>query len=236
MKKLTVSFIIILVSSILFAEKISFSADSMSGSNNKDNASTVLNGNARIETESLEISADKIELSGKEYRYIKAWGHVTGHNKETKMDFFADSLEYDRNTKLASLSGNVSLVDLENEVTAAAQMIEYNSDSETAVMQIEITLNQKDNVCNGSYAVYSKKEQLLDLYGNAKIKQGEDTFRAQHITLNMDTQEITLDGRVKGTVTDKEEAKEEPAEDTNEADEKKEASEKTIEETDHGKS
>lgn len=223
MKKTTASLIIFLITSILFAEKISFSADSMSGSNNKDNTSTVLNGNAHIETETLEISADKIELSGKEYRYIKAWGHVTGHNKETKMDFFADSMEYDRNTKLASLSGNVSLIDIENEVTAAAQMIEYNSDTETAVMQIEITLNQKDNVCNGSYAVYSKNEQLLNLYGNAKIKQGDDTFRAQHITLNMDTQEITLDGRVKGTVTDKEEEKETEAE-------------TEMEETDHGKS
>ena len=223
MKKTTASLIIFLITSILFAEKISFSADSMSGSNNKDNTSTVLNGNAHIETGTLEISADKIELSGKEYRYIKAWGHVTGHNKETKMDFFADSMEYDRNTKLASLSGNVSLIDIENEVTAAAQMIEYNSDTETAVMQIEITLNQKDNVCNGSYAVYSKNEQLLNLYGNAKIKQGDDTFRAQHITLNMDTQEITLDGRVKGTVTDKEEEKETEAE-------------TEMEETDHGKS
>ena len=225
MKKTTASLIIFLITSILFAEKISFSADSMSGSNNKDNTSTVLNGNAHIETETLEISADKIELSGKEYRYIKAWGHVTGHNKETKMDFFADSMEYDRNTKLASLSGNVSLIDIENEVTAAAQMIEYNSDTETAVMQIEITLNQKDNVCNGSYAVYSKNEQLLNLYGNAKIKQGDDTFRAQHITLNMDTQEITLDGRVKGTVTDKEEEKEAETE-----------AETEMEETDHGKS
>lgn len=225
MKKTTASLIIFLITSILFAEKISFSADSMSGSNNKDNTSTVLNGNAHIETETLEISADKIELSGKEYRYIKAWGHVTGHNKETKMDFFADSMEYDRNTKLASLSGNVSLIDIENEVTAAAQMIEYNSDTETAVMQIEITLNQKDNVCNGSYAVYSKNEQLLNLYGNAKIKQGDDTFRAQHITLNMDTQEITLDGRVKGTVTDKEEEKETETE-----------AETEMEETDHGKS
>lgn len=225
MKKTTASLIIFLITSILFAEKISFSADSMSGSNNKDNTSTVLNGNAHIETEALEISADKIELSGKEYRYIKAWGHVTGHNKETKMDFFADSMEYDRNTKLASLSGNVSLIDIENEVTAAAQMIEYNSDTETAVMQIEITLNQKDNVCNGSYAVYSKNEQLLNLYGNAKIKQGDDTFRAQHITLNMDTQEITLDGRVKGTVTDKEEEKETETE-----------AETEMEETDHGKS
>lgn len=192
----------------LFAEKITFSADGMSGSNKKDNASTVLEGNAHIVTSTMDIRADKIELYGKDYRFIKAEGHVVGKNLESAMDFTAQNLEYDRDTKIATLSGSVSLIDLENDVTASAQIIEYNSDTELAVMQIDITLNQKDNVCNGSYAVYDKNEQTLNLYGNAKIKQGDDTFRAQHITLNMESQEITLDGRVKGTVTDKEDEKE----------------------------
>ena len=42
--------------------------------------------------------------------------------------------------------------------------------------------------------------------GNARITQGEDTFRAQQITLNLDTQEISLDGRVKGSVVDEKSA------------------------------
>ena len=69
-------------------------------------------------------------------------------------------------------------------------------------MQINIELKQKENICSGAYAVYRKNEQLLDLSGNAQIKQKSDTFRAQQITLNMDSQEIILDGKVKGSVTD----------------------------------
>ena len=46
--------------------------------------------------------------------------------------------------------------------------------------------------------------------GNPKIIRGKDTFRAQEISLNLDTQEITLDGRVRGTVTDSKETKKEP--------------------------
>ena len=38
--------------------------------------------------------------------------------------------------------------------------------------------------------------------GNPKIIQGQDSFRAQEITLNLESQEITLDGRVRGTVSD----------------------------------
>ena len=48
---------------------------------------------------------------------------------------------------------------------------------------------------------------MLEMSGNPKIVQGTDTFRAQEITLNLDTQEITLDGRVSGTVTESEKKK-----------------------------
>jgi len=47
-----------------------------------------------------------------------------------------------------------------------------------------------------------KKQKLLELSGNAQITQNKDTFRAQHISLNMETQEITLDGNVRGSVTE----------------------------------
>ena len=69
-------------------------------------------------------------------------------------------------------------------------------------MQIAITLKQKDNTCTSAYAIYRKKAQMLEMSGNPKIVQGKDTFRAQEITLNLESQEITLDGRVRGTVTD----------------------------------
>ena len=38
--------------------------------------------------------------------------------------------------------------------------------------------------------------------GNPQIVRGEDVFRAQEITFNMETEAITLDGRVSGQVTE----------------------------------
>ncbi len=110
---------------------------------------------------------------------------------------------------------------MENEVKAQAQIISYDQNADIAVLQVKINLTQKDNVCSGSYAVYYKKEQILELSGNAQIKQKEDTFRAQHITLNMETQDITLGGNVKGTVTDsktKDETKDKTTEKTEDKD------------------
>ena len=185
-----------------FAEHISFSADSMSGTIGDKSDATTLSGEAAVITESMEIYADEIKMSGKDFRYIEATGSVKGINNESELEFTCGKLKYDRETKIADLSDNVSLKDVKNNVEAKAQIIQYNQKTDVAVMQIGIELKQKDNVCNGVYALYRKKEQMLELSGNAQIKQGSDTFRAQEITLNLDSQEITLDGRVKGSIVD----------------------------------
>ena len=201
MKKLiSFIFLISLFTSLSTAEKISFHAKKMSGTAGNKNNSTVLQGNAQVKTESMEIFAEYIELYGKDFRYIKARGNVKGINTESEMDFTCENMKYDRKTKIASLEGNVHLVDIKNDVKADAQIIEYNQNTEIAVMQIGINLTQKDNVCTAEHAIYKKNEQLLELNGNPQINQKDDTFRAQTIFLNMDTQEITLSGRVKGTV------------------------------------
>ena len=173
----------------------------------------------------MEIEADDVELSGDNYRYIKASGHISGKNTKSNMDFTCDALEYDRTTKIALLKGNVKLDDKDNEVRAEAQLIEYNQDTEVAVLQIQIMLTQKDNICSGSYAVYYKNDQLLELSGNAQVKQKEDIFRAQNITLDMDTQDITLGGNVKGKVTETKEDKDESAEEEGQTSEENENTE-----------
>ncbi len=190
----------------LSAEKIIFSANRMSGQAGNSNTTTSLSGNAYIKTETMEIQAEEVELSGENYRYIKASGKVSGKNLEAHMDFTCDSLEYDRNTKIALLKGNVDLNDIDNDVKAQAQIIEYNQNTEVAVLQIQLKLTQKDNICSGSYAVYYKTSQLLELSGNAQVRQKDDVFRAQNISLDMNTQDITLDGNVKGKVTETKEA------------------------------
>ncbi len=185
-----------------FAEKIIFSANRMTGQAGSKNTATKLSGNAYVRTGTMEIQADELELSGDDFRYIKASGNIAGKNLESNMDFTCDSLEYDRITKVAVLKGNVNLTDKDNDVKAEAQIIEYNQKKETAILQIQIKLTQKENVCSSSYAVYYKARQILELSGNAQVNQKDDVFRAQYITFDMNTQDITLGGNVKGKVTD----------------------------------
>ncbi len=199
--KLTALFIL-LSSVLLSAETIQFSADSMSGKAGSKKDITTLKGNAWIKTETMEIKADTIEMSGEDFRFINATGNVTGVNSESEMDFTCGKMKYDRNTKIANLQDKVHLIDKQNEVNADANLIEYNQNTDIAIMQISVKIIQKENTCTSAYAIYRKKNQTLEMSGNPKIVQGEDTFRAQEILLNLDTQEIILDGRVSGKVTD----------------------------------
>ncbi|MBQ2081740.1 MAG: organic solvent tolerance protein OstA [Treponema sp.] len=185
----------------LFAERIVFQADSMTGNTGKKNEYTKLSGSASVVTETMEISADTIELSGKDFRFITASGGVTGKIKDSQMDFTCGTMTYDREKKTAVLKNTVHLVDVQNNVTADAEIIDYNQNTEIAVMQINVNLVQKENTCTAANAVYQKNEKMLLLTGNPTVQQGSDLFRAQEISLNLDTNEITLDGRVRGSVS-----------------------------------
>lgn len=182
------------------AETVMFRADSMTGSSGKGGDYARLTGNASITTESVEIFADSIELSGKGYRYIKATGNVSGTNIKEKIDFTCAEMHYDRELKLSSMQDTVHLVDRANDAVANAQLMEYDEKSGAVVMQISVAMQQKDNVCTGSYAIYNTKTRKLFLSGNPQIVQGTDTFRAQEIVLDLNTNEVTLDGRVRGAV------------------------------------
>lgn len=188
-------------------ETIEFSAQKMSGSMKQGQDYTKLSGGAKIKTASMEIQADTIELYGKDFRFIKAEGSVRGVQEEDGLEFSCETMEYDREEKLALFTGAVVLEDKENHVVAKAQRIEYREKDAIAIMQIEVELTKDESISTCAFALYRKEEKLLEMTGNPQVVQGNDTFRAQEIVFNLDTEEITLDGRVKGTVTEEREVK-----------------------------
>lgn len=192
----------------VFAEVITFRANTMKGNTSEKAEYTLLSGNAYIKTDDMEIYADEVEMTGKDFRFITARGTIKGKNISSNFDFTCETLKFDRETKIAVLEGDVFLDDIDNEVKAKAQIIEYNQETEIAVMQVSVELKSKDSVCTSSIAIYNKENQLVTLTGNPKIVRDEDVFRAQEILLNIDTEEITLDGKVRGSVVDKDEEKE----------------------------
>lgn len=202
-KFLIISCFIFFLFSKGFSETINFKADSMKGSMGESNNKTILEGKAWIETETIELFADKITLSGKDYDSIYAEGNVKGSYKESGFSFACETLDYNRLLELVILKTNVSIEDFENNLTATAQIVEYDKKNDVSTMQINVQINHKNSICTATLAIYKKTEKLLDLSGNPKIIRDNDTFSAQEITLNMETEEITLDGKVRGSVVEK---------------------------------
>jgi lipopolysaccharide export system protein LptA len=192
--------VFLLTSGFLFGEVITFSADKMAGYSGDTSDYTRLEGRAIIKTTKIEITADLVELSGDDFRFISATGSVKGRNIDSDMDFSCDSMHYDRKTEVVILRTNADILDHQNEVTAKAQLIEFNQKTEVAIMQIDVELKQKRSVCTSAFAIYRKQEQMLEMSGNPKIQREEDQFRAREIILNLDTEDILLDGRVRGSV------------------------------------
>jgi len=161
---------------------------------------TILIGNAEVKSDNLLLRADRIELHGDNNQFVVCIGNVWGHEEDKDILFFTDRLRYDRINKIARLEGNASLEDRENEVVARGRYIEYDDQNELAVLQIAVRLFKDDMVCRSEYAIYRRQEKLLDLSGFPIVYKKDDEFRADKIRVDLDTDDVMMEGSIEGTI------------------------------------
>jgi lipopolysaccharide export system protein LptA len=182
----------------LGADTFTFRADKMSGGKATGREVMVLTGDAQVKSDSITLLAARIELHGADNDIVECYGSVTGYEEEKDIYFRADTLIYDRNTKIAKLSGNATLEDRKNEIVARARYIEYDDSNEIAVFQISVRLLRKKMVCRSEYAIYRRQEELLDLSGFPIVYKESDEFRADKIRVDLDTDDVTMTGSISG--------------------------------------
>jgi lipopolysaccharide export system protein LptA len=194
------SFFCILAFPALAADTFSFKADKMSGSRASGREITILVGHAEVRSDNLILRADRIEIQGDNNQFIDCSGNVWGQEEEKDIFFETDRLRYDRTLKIARLEGNSTLEDRKNEIVAKGRFIEYDDQAEITVFQISVRLFKDDMVCRSEYAVYRRNEKLLDLSGFPVVFKKDDEFRADRIRVDLDTDDVTMEGRVSGTI------------------------------------
>ena len=194
--------ILLAIAQALRAEDITFSAASMSGTSGKKNASAILEGGANVLIGSLSINSEKMELSGDDYRFVSATGGVTGEDTERGFTFSASSMTHDRQKELSEFRGDVQFHDSENDVEISAGSLSYDRDNETIFMQIGIVLTKNDMRCTSTFAVYRRNESYLELSGAPLVINEGNEFKANRIFVDLDTEKITMDGAVSGTMKD----------------------------------
>jgi lipopolysaccharide export system protein LptA len=198
--KSAIIFCFILTPRFAVADSFSFRADRMSGTKAVGRETTILTGNAEVRSDNLLLKANRIEIQGDNNQFIDCSGGVWGMEEEKNILFFTDRLRYDRKLKIARLEGNSTLEDRKNQLVAKGSYIEYDDKAEVTVMQISVRLFKDDMVCRSEYAVYRRNEKLLDLTGFPVVFKKDDEFRADRIRVDLDTDDVTMEGSISGTI------------------------------------
>jgi len=197
---ITILFFLFCGLSSVSADIFTFSADRMSGSRALGRETTILIGNAEVRSDNILLRADRIEIQGDNNQFIDCIGNVWGFEEEKNILFYTDRLRYDRRLKIARLEGNSTLEDRQNEIVARGRFIEYDDENEITIFQISVRLFKDDMVCRSEYAVYHRRDKILDLSGFPIVYKKDDEFHADRIRVDLDTDDVIMEGSVSGTI------------------------------------
>ena len=187
------------------ADSIPFNAESMEAELAKGRERTVLTGNAVLETDDMVIHADRMELYGEDFIFARCSGSVRVSNEEKGLEISADRLFYNRRDKITRIQGNAVLEDRENEVVIKGGIIENRDTEDLVIVQIGVRILREDLTCRCQLARFFRKEDRLELSGMPVVLWKEDEYRATRIIVNIETDEIQLEGDVQAEVQYQEE-------------------------------
>ncbi len=190
-------------------QTFTYSGDSMNTVLAEGNQQALLSGHAQVTTEDLRITADQILLFGKDFVYAQASGNVHVVDAKRGLDLRAERLFYDRDNKIARVTGNAVMADVKNELVVKGGFIEDRDTEKLTIVQIGVRILKKDLVCRAEFAKYWRDKKLVELSGMPWVSRRSDVYQAERITINLDTEEISLEGAVQGTIQS--EKKEQPA-------------------------
>ena len=198
-----VAVLLISGASLVPADSFTFSGDSTTMSLAEGGQHALLTGHGRVESQDLRITADSIELFGKDFVYASCHGNVHVVDARRGLDLTSQDLFYDRDRKIARIRGNATMADVKNEMVVKGGFIEDNDKEQITIVQIGVRIFKKDIVCRAEFARYQRDKKILELSGMPWVSKGGDVYQAARITVNLDTEEISLEGSVQGTLVDK---------------------------------
>ena len=186
----------------LFASAITFSGGHTSISLQEGNRTVTLTDGAVVDTDEVQLKADSVEIYGENYRYVVCTGNVVAKEKESKISFRSPSVFYDRIRGIVSSDSWIEIQDTENQAALSGAWFEY--DMEKSLMKLKMmariikVTDEGLMVCRADLIEYDGKKNTVTLKGNATVVYKGDSYRAAIITVNLDTDEISLFGTVSG--------------------------------------
>jgi len=164
----------------------------------------VLSGGADVSADSLQLHADTISLRGDDYGLVTCSGNVTVTDDTQGLTVTSPAIAYDRTRKQITIHSWVEITDMQNRVGASAGNLLFDMEEGTMELESHVrlvrTTERGTMVCRADRVLFDRDGQKLSLSGTATVQWDGDTYQAHAITVNLDTEEITMDGSIKGTV------------------------------------
>ncbi|HUV06677.1 MAG TPA: LptA/OstA family protein, partial [Spirochaetia bacterium] len=178
----------------------SFHADTMRAELAEGKERTVLSGSATLISDDLVIQSDLIELFGEDFIFAECTGSVRVNNEKKGFNIAADKLFYNRRDKITRIQGNAVMEDTKNEIVIKGGVIENRDKEELVTVQIGVRILKKDLIGRSQMARYYRDEQKLELSGMPVVWWKEDEYRATKIYVNLETDEVSMEGDVQAQV------------------------------------
>ncbi|MCF0238359.1 MAG: hypothetical protein HUK24_07140 [Sphaerochaetaceae bacterium] len=212
MKKIFLFLIILLVTLSLWAlennskDPITFSGGRTQVSIQNGTTFISLSDNAKVNTDIFDLSAQNIEIKGENYRYVSAEGNVVANHKEKQITFKSPSVFLDRQTNTITADGWIELEDKENEAILSGAWFKYETEKETLQIQIMAKILKATDkgimICKANIITFDLKLKTVVLKGNASVQWNGNTYNASLITVNLETEDISLSGSISGEFYD----------------------------------
>ena len=163
-----------------------------------------LSNGARVQSDSIVLEAREITLSGSDYRYVRCTGNVRLYDDKRGISLSTQNLFYDRQKDIVLINGYVELEDTTNEVLASAFSMEFDLAQSLVLLQVQVKLLKNTDrgtmECKADSLSFDRERRILTLEGSAEIDWARDFYEAEYITVDLNTEEISMGGSIKGVI------------------------------------
>lgn len=203
-RKLTSLLVLLLITLSLSGESIAFSGGESSLSLKEGQKSVSLSGGAEVSTGAITITSDSMTLTGDDWRYVECTGNIVITDSDRGLEIRTSTLWYDREEETIIISSWFEIDDTQQDLYATAGSLRYDMKDEKLELGMQVTLMRiSDNevmTCSSESLTYDRNNEFVSLRGKSRVEWKGDEYSADIISVDLKNDEITLSGRIRGTI------------------------------------
>lgn len=196
--------VLLLVTLSVSAESISFAGGESSLTLREGQKSVTLSGGAEVSTGSITITSDSMSLTGDDWRYVECSGNIVITDSERGLEIRTSTLWFDREAETIIISSWFEIDDTEQDLYATAGSLRYDMKDEKLELGMQVTLMRISDgevmTCSSESLTYDRNNEFVSLRGKSRVEWKGDEYSADIISVDLKNDEISLSGRIRGTI------------------------------------